>query len=754
MLSRPLQFISRTEIPPLLLIIPSMATNLATAPISLISPANDALYSLLEKSKFEHIKLPVDSNTLTFSPKGLDLKYRELTLCSFQDKSSFSPDLLNNLLVFYFALTAYYVLTLVTVLSYYYAGQVGRGQTVAQLLPFSILMGLFYGMLALVRKRRKWLLNIRALLTPLIAVLILYFALTDRQLLETIFDFPQNSLFTGHIQVIFAFLYLSTLVTMRHFASMVIISSVAIISEVTIKVGVGTYEKFVILEELAILTVFAVILCFTVYLQEYHSKQIFYQFQKEEEAHRTTQNKVPSSPVDTGFKTEVEKAAEMCDFIRKTIKEASAVIIYKDIRGKLKEVMKKVDDLRTNIVRGLFTEQVDLEMPQGDPENEKFIKQNYMEKKLISRKNTLLSKRTLNDIPLSPGLRTNVESELSAELVSIGRVWNFDIWSVYERSGQSAFLVGNFLMTQWEFSANYGLNEDSMNACFRKIEGSYRTNPFHNACHAADVCHSLVYFVNHTELIKNISGLDLLACIFAALSHDISHPGLTNRYLVLTQDDMAITYNDVSVLENMHASSLFRILREDDSDVFADVPADDTMIIRKLIIEMVLETDMSKHFASVGRFRSRSKKPGINYSKQEDKFFCLAFALKCADAGYSAKSLDIHVEWTERAAEEFFLQGDLERDLGMEISTYCDRNSADIVKSQITFLSLICRPMIEAWTDFLKTDEINFSCKEQMDRNLDYWENRARGRRSVTPDKTKSIKLLRFFSMAEKRKDE
>lgn len=731
----------------------SMATNITTAPISLVSQANDALFSLLEKTKFEHIKLPVDSNTLTFSPKGLDLKFRELTLCSSQDKSTYSPDLLNNLIFFYFALTGYYLVTLVIVLNYYHSGALGEAQVLTQLLPFSVLTGLFYGVLVMTKKRRKWLLNIRALLTPLIALLVLYLSLTDKQVMEAVFSFPQNELFAGHNLVTLLFLYLSVLVTMYHFACVAVISSVAIISEIAVKVGVGTLTKFMILEEMAVLIVFALMLCFTVYLREFRSKQIFYQLQKEEQAHRTTQTQYPMNQIEAEFKTEIEKAADICDNIRKTIKEASAVIIYKDIRAKLKEVLSKIEDLRNKIVRGVFTEQVELEMSQGDSENEKFIKQNYMEKMLISRKNTLLSKRTLNDIPLSAGLPNHAESEVNAELASTGRAWNFDIWAIYERTGQSVFLIGNYLISKWEFSTNYGLNEEAMNSCFRKIEASYRSNPFHNACHAAEVCHSLVYFINHSDLIKNISGLDLLSSMLAALSHDISHPGLTNRYLILTQDDLAITYNDTSVLENMHASRLFHILKEQDSDIFQEVPIDDIRIIRKLIIAMVLETDMSKHFASVGRFRSISKKPGINFSKQEDKFFCLAFALKCADAGYCAKSIDLHVEWVQRAAEEFFLQGDLERELGMEISSYCDRNSTDVAKSQSAFLNVICRPMFETWTEFLKSEEINYSCKQQIDRNIEYWENRARGRRSVTPDQAKGVKLLRFFSVAEKRED-
>lgn len=45
--------------------------------------------------------------------------------------------------------------------------------------------------------------------------------------------------------------------------------------------------------------------------------------------------------------------------------------------------------------------------------------------------------------------------------------------------------------------------------------------------------------------------------IIASLAHDIGHPAFTNRFLVNTRDDIAVLYNDISVLENMHCSRTF-----------------------------------------------------------------------------------------------------------------------------------------------------------------------------------------------------
>jgi 3'5'-cyclic nucleotide phosphodiesterase len=57
--------------------------------------------------------------------------------------------------------------------------------------------------------------------------------------------------------------------------------------------------------------------------------------------------------------------------------------------------------------------------------------------------------------------------------------------------------------------------------------------------------------------------------------------------------------------------------------------------------------------------------------------------IHCADLSNPAKPLGIYSQWIERITNEFHLQGDLERQLGMELSPMCDRNTTSIDKSQV-----------------------------------------------------------------------
>ena len=64
--------------------------------------------------------------------------------------------------------------------------------------------------------------------------------------------------------------------------------------------------------------------------------------------------------------------------------------------------------------------------------------------------------------------------------------------------------------------------------------------------------------------------------------------------------------------------------------------------MRKLIISLILETDMSKHFSSLGNFKSRANLKNIDIKKEDDKKMILQIALKCADISHAAKEWDLH----------------------------------------------------------------------------------------------------------------
>jgi len=65
--------------------------------------------------------------------------------------------------------------------------------------------------------------------------------------------------------------------------------------------------------------------------------------------------------------------------------------------------------------------------------------------------------------------------------------------------------------------------------------------------------------------------------------------------------------------------------------------------------------------------------------------FCqvLENLVHCADLSNPTKPLPLYKRWVTLLMEEFFQQGDREREQNLDISPMCDRHSATIEKSQV-----------------------------------------------------------------------
>lgn len=56
-------------------------------------------------------------------------------------------------------------------------------------------------------------------------------------------------------------------------------------------------------------------------------------------------------------------------------------------------------------------------------------------------------------------------------------------------------------------------------------------------------------------------------------------------------------YNDESVLENHHLAVAFKLLQNEGCDIFVNLGKKQRQTLRKMVIDMVLSTDMSKHMS-------------------------------------------------------------------------------------------------------------------------------------------------------------
>ena len=84
-----------------------------------------------------------------------------------------------------------------------------------------------------------------------------------------------------------------------------------------------------------------------------------------------------------------------------------------------------------------------------------------------------------------------------------------------------------------------------------------------------------------------------MAALIAAAIHDVDHPGRNNQFLINTSHELAIMYNDESVLENHHLAVAFKLLKDPACNFLTNLEPAQMKAFRRMVIDNVLATDMS-----------------------------------------------------------------------------------------------------------------------------------------------------------------
>uniref|UniRef100_A0A8C3FD77 Phosphodiesterase n=1 Tax=Chrysemys picta bellii TaxID=8478 RepID=A0A8C3FD77_CHRPI len=288
------------------------------------------------------------------------------------------------------------------------------------------------------------------------------------------------------------------------------------------------------------------------------------------------------------------------------------------------------------------------------------------------------------------GVKTDQEELLSKELENLNK-WGLNIFHVSEySSSRSLSCIMYTIFQERELLKTFKIPVETLLTYVLTLEEHYHADvAYHNSLHAADVIQSTHVLLATPALDAVFTDLEILAALFAAAIHDVDHPGVSNQFLINTNSELALMYNDESVLENHHLAVGFKLLQEENCDIFQSLGKRQRQMLRKMVIDMVLATDMSKHMSLLADLKTMVETKKVTSSgvllldNYTDRIQVLRNMVHCADLSNPTKPLELYRQWTDRIMEEFFRQGDKERERGMEISPMCDKHTASVEKSQV-----------------------------------------------------------------------
>jgi len=283
-------------------------------------------------------------------------------------------------------------------------------------------------------------------------------------------------------------------------------------------------------------------------------------------------------------------------------------------------------------------------------------------------------------------------------------------------------------MKGYRFIETFKISQKKFCRFLGSIEKDYNNeNAYHNSIHGADVVqsvHSIFTMMNH-ESISDISDLEEFSILLAAVIHDVKHPGRNNTFQINNKTKMAMMYNDTSVLENMHVSTAFsRIMgedKDDNIDILKGMQPAQTALCRKICIDAVLHTDMTKHFSYLDQVKGIWHKHNQGSATQMNGSDILSFVLHMADISNASKPLETAMKWADLCLEEFFAQGDEEESKGLTVSPLCSRSETNKAESQVGFIKYVIQPSYKVLGKFIS--KVDKEVNPIIESNLLFWEN-------------------------------
>ena len=334
---------------------------------------------------------------------------------------------------------------------------------------------------------------------------------------------------------------------------------------------------------------------------------------------------------------------------------------------------------------------------------------------IVSQKKNIKKEKEDKNNSKSTNSKFCPPSQIDSNLYKNIETQEFNIFHLEKKIGRENILplIGYHVFNSFNFGEIIKFDKFE-NWCKKISDGYIRKNYYHNDLHAADITQTcLLYFkMGEVDKVHNFVKSDLISLFSSCICHDYKHPGVNNNFLKETKNKLSIRYNDASILENMHISASFKLILSDkDCNIFENVDIKLYKVMRKQMISCVLATDMAFHNIYLEFLKKyiKEKNEGkteekTDSQKNEEHQKFMNILIHSADISNPTKLFDIYFEWAKLVVEEFWDQGDKEKNLNLVCS--CDREKVTIYQSQLGFINFIEIPYFSLFAEI--TSKLKF----------------------------------------------
>ncbi|XP_053211051.1 cGMP-specific 3',5'-cyclic phosphodiesterase-like isoform X2 [Panonychus citri] len=231
------------------------------------------------------------------------------------------------------------------------------------------------------------------------------------------------------------------------------------------------------------------------------------------------------------------------------------------------------------------------------------------------------------------------------------------------------------------------------------VKKNYRPVIYHNWRHSFNVTQTMYTILTTGGMEKIMNQLDILALIVACLCHDLDHRGTNNSFQSKIDSPLATLYS-TSTMEHHHFDQCIMILNSEGNNILQALSPEEYKSVVSLIESCILSTDLAQYFNKRDKFKDLVSNKSTEWIGN-NKTILAGMLMTACDVSAICKPWSIQCRIAQLVADEFFQQGDLEKNqLNSQPIAMMDRDRKhEFPVMQVTFIDTICLPIYSILSD-------------------------------------------------------
>lgn len=291
-------------------------------------------------------------------------------------------------------------------------------------------------------------------------------------------------------------------------------------------------------------------------------------------------------------------------------------------------------------------------------------------------------------------------------------------FNVYQSDDELTYY---FIRMTMEFfqECNLQVDMDTLARFTLSVRKGYRPVAYHNFSHAFAVAHSMCVIMKMASDIFTCE--EKIALYLSGIIHDIDHRGYNNAFMIKNKSPLSHLYS-TSTMEWHHFKQGVFILETEGHNVLSTLSVRQYKHVLELMEDAILATDLLFFNDNRAKLDDIIKNNKFSWSTSDHRKLVRRLLMTACDLCTAAKPWYIHLKSVKKVFEEFYLQGDEEKQMGLSPVPMMDRaRKHELPQNQVSFLKGIVKPCYSTLVSVLPMLELTIPI---IDLNLTSWERR------------------------------